>query len=107
MITISQLKLPVSHTPDQLKKKILRMLGIQEKDLIQYTIRKRSLDARRKPELFYVYTVHCTVVNEDRVLCLSKGKAGKTEERPYCPPDEGKNHLTSRPVVIGLSLIHI
>ena len=101
MITISQLKLPVSHTPDQLKKKILRMLGIQEKDLIQYTIRKRSLDARRKPELFYVYTVHCTVVNEDRVLCLSKGKAGKTEERPYCPPDEGKNHLTSRPVVIG------
>ena len=67
MITISQLKLPVSHTPDQLKKKILRMLGIQEKDLIQYTIRKRSLDARRKPELFYVYTVHCTVVNEDRV----------------------------------------
>ena len=26
---------------------------------------------KEEAELFYVYTVHCTVVNEDRVLCLS------------------------------------
>lgn len=101
MITISQLKLPVEHTPDQLKKKILRMLKIQERELTGFTIRKRSLDARRKPELFYVYTVDCKVKNEDRALRMSKGKAGRTAEKSYCPPDEGTSRLTARPVVIG------
>ena len=101
MLLISQLKLPVGHEPDQLKKKILRTLGIQEKDLTDFTIRKRSLDARRKPELFYVYTVDCQVKNEDRALRYSKGKAAIAVEKAYCLPREGEKPLTARPVVIG------
>ena len=57
MLRINQLKLPVSHTPDQLREKLLQNLRIREKELKQYTVRKRSLDARKKPELYYVYTI--------------------------------------------------
>ena len=57
MLQISQLKLPVTHTESQLEKKLLKILKISRKDLKYYRIRKKSLDARKKPELYYVYTV--------------------------------------------------
>ena len=57
MLRISQLKLPVTHTQEQLEKNLLKMLRMGRKDLGQYYIRKRSLDARKKPELYYVYSI--------------------------------------------------
>ena len=57
MIQINQLKLPVGHRPEALKKKAAQMLKVQEKDLVTVTVRRQSLDARKKPQLFYVYTV--------------------------------------------------
>ncbi len=56
MLRISQLKLPVEHTEAQLKKKLLKTAHIKEQDLKQFFIRKRSVDGRKKPELYYVYT---------------------------------------------------
>ena len=55
MLRISQLKLPVEHTEAQLKKKLLKTAHIKEQDLKQFFIRKRSVDGRKKPELYYVY----------------------------------------------------
>ena len=52
MLRINQLKLPVGHTPEQLKKKIIKSMQIRERDLKQYSVRKRSIDARKKPELY-------------------------------------------------------
>lgn len=52
MLTIQQLKLPVSHTEGELEKKILKTLKIKKEELLSWTIRKQSLDARKKPELF-------------------------------------------------------
>ena len=57
MLRITQLKLPVGHTEEQLRKKLLKTVHIKESGLKEYTIKKRSLDARKKPELYYVYTV--------------------------------------------------
>ena len=68
MIRIDQLKLPIEHTTDQFEKKLLKVLNIQKKELKEYHIRKRSLDARKKPELYYVYSVDLRVKNEEPVL---------------------------------------
>ena len=67
MLRISQLKLPVEHTEAQLKKKLLKTAHIKEQDLKQFFIRKRSVDGRKKPELYYVYTVDLIVANEEHV----------------------------------------
>ena len=96
MLTVSQLKLPAEHTEDQLKKKILRSLGIQERELKSFEIRKRSLDARKKPDLFYVYTVDCDVRNEERALKQSKGKAKRAQEKKYCLPEHGERSAGAR-----------
>ena len=61
MIQINQLKLDIHHKECDLKKKILKTLRISEEQLISYTIRKQSIDARKKPVLFYVYTVDVEV----------------------------------------------
>lgn len=101
MLRISQLKLPVRHTQEQLEKKLLKMLRMSRKDLGQYYIRKRSLDARKKPELYYVYSIDVEIKNEERVLKSMKGKVQKVSVHPYCVPEHGTERLSDRPVIIG------
>lgn len=101
MLRITQLKLPVEHTPEQLEKKLLRAAHIKENELKIYTVRKRSLDARKKPELYYVYTIDFTATDEERVFRLSRGKLQKVSEKPYHAPAHGTELPQGKPVVIG------
>ena len=54
----------VSH----LKKKIARILHIKETDFLEFHITKKSLDARRKPDLVYLYSVTFSVAEEEKLL---------------------------------------
>ena len=74
---------------------------MSRKDLGQYYIRKRSLDARKKPELYYVYSIDVEIKNEERVLKSMKGKVQKVSSRPYSVPEHGIERLSDRPVIIG------
>lgn len=101
MLRISQLKLPVTHTQVQLEQKLLKILKAGKGELKQYYIRKRSLDARKKPDLYYVYSIDFEVKHEERILKLLKGKVQRICERPYTAPKHGTEHLSDRPVIIG------
>ena len=57
MIKINQIKLPAGHKEKELEGQIRKILRLSDKDSFSYEILKRSLDARKKPNLFYVYTV--------------------------------------------------
>ena len=52
MIRISQVKLPVGHGPEELKKKAARILKTAPEKLRSLEIWKQSVDARKKPELY-------------------------------------------------------
>lgn len=103
MIQINQLKLDIHHKENDLKKKILKILRISEDQLISYTIRKQSIDARKKPVLFYVYTVDVEVKKENQLKKRCKNGNIKFIEKPqkynYVP--SGMRKLAHRPVVIG------
>jgi len=106
MLRISQLKLDVTHSEEKLKDKILKTLRISECDMKKYDIRKQSLDARHKPQLFYVYTVDVTVTNEKAILKkLQKARQDKNielcTEKTYVFPEMGTEALMHRPVVVG------
>ena len=88
MLRISQLKLPVTHTEEDLKKKIVHTLMCRTEAVQSYEIIKQSLDARKKPELFYVYTVDVKADNEKQLLKMltRKKRAGNVqlhEAMPY------------------------
>ena len=82
MLRINQLKLPVGHSAEQLKKKIIKTLQIREGDLKQYSVRKRSIDARKKPELYYVYSIDLAVTDEARVVKHAKGAESNGKALP-------------------------
>ena len=102
MLRLQQIKCPIPHDQKYLEHKICRILGISADRLISCRIVRRSVDARKKPELFYVYTVDCTVANENR---LRKKADGRTillhEETLYRFPAEGECPLSARPVIVG------
>ena len=103
MILIQQLKLPVTHTAEDFQKKILKTLHIREKDLISVRICRQSLDARKKPELYYVYTVEAEVKQESQVLKRIKNKHISAREKApaYTCIPTGTKPFRFRPVVIG------
>lgn len=103
MIQINQLKLTFSHTEEELNVKICKTLRIPREDLLSYTIQKKSLDARKKPELYYIYQVLVKAVNEDAIKKKLKNNQiiFDKKEVHYTCNAEGAHKLSQRPVIIG------
>lgn len=102
MIRIQQLKLPVSHTEEQLKQKIIKTLRIPAGEIKQYKIRKQSIDARKKQDVSYVYTIDVQVTEEQKLIKRIKHPhISIAKEVEYVFPQCGKEPLNVRPVIIG------
>lgn len=102
MIRINQIKLPIEHTDTQLRKKVCKILRISESQIIQLSVAKRSIDARKKPELQYVYSVDVMVENESFVLKKVDNKnVMSTNTKTYALPNPVMEHITVPPVVVG------
>lgn len=103
MIQISQIKIEIPHTEERLKEKVLKLLRLHEKDLISFRVLKKSLDARKKPELYDVYTVVVEVKHEERIKRLPKNalKIEKSKIVTYDCQATGEEKLNDRPIIIG------
>lgn len=113
MIRIQQLNLEIpsfqtekeydEYQKKQLEKKIIKLLKINNKDLESWNIVRRSLDARKKPILFYSYIVDVYVKNETEILkkCKQKNVSAITIQE-YIFPKVHNPKEYERPVIIGL-----
>lgn len=102
MVRIQQLKLKYDHSSSDLKSSLLKQLRIREDQLLDYKIVKQSLDARKKPELYYVYTIDVYVKNEAALRRLRSDKIIRLPESSvYHPIPSGNVRLHHRPVIIG------
>ena len=102
MIRISQLKLDVNHDEKQLVSKICKQLHINETMLQSYQIQKMSIDARKKPQIFYIYVVDVEVNNEKQVLAKIKDVTiQKVVKESYVFSCAGDKKLTNKPVIVG------
>lgn len=102
MIRISQLKLEINHSREQFVSKICKTLRIKEDMLLNYQIHKLSVDARKKPQIFYIYVVDVEVNNEKQVLTRVKdNNVSKVLKVSYVFSCSGDKKLPFRPVVIG------
>ena len=71
MIRINQIKIGISHTEIELRNKIKKTLKLNN-DNFTYRIIKKSIDARKKPELFFVYSIAVDGINDNKVLAKAK-----------------------------------
>lgn len=106
MIRISQLQLPIGHSQEDLENKIRKILLI--KNLagdISYKIVRQSLDARKRADKKFVYTVDVVCKNKKLERQITKKVHNKnimlTKERRYAFPLSGTQPLQHPPVVIG------
>ena len=102
MIQIQQLKLPITHTCKDLETKILKVLKIQKEQLTDYRIIKQSIDARKKQEIHYVYTLEVSTINDRKIAKkLHFDSIRYMEQKPYRFPSSGSKKLTHPPVIAG------
>lgn len=93
MLRISNIGLGITQSEQQLKQLIEQKLNTS---LLSFRIVKRSVDARKKEDLKFVYSVDIEVENEERFYRV-KGVT-PVKKQPYHPP---VSQLQKRPVVVG------
>ncbi len=100
MIEIKGIKLQVDHSKEQLEEQIRKKLHI--KYTPKYEIRKRSIDARKKPDVFYLYNIGIEP-GENPVLrkCVNDKDIMLTNKTVYEYPVPGQNKLEHHPLIIG------
>jgi uncharacterized FAD-dependent dehydrogenase len=102
MIQITQLKLPYQHSAADLEQKIKKLLKLNSNQRFTYHIVKKSIDARKKPELFLVYTVHVSMDNEASILKKTKNASiSIVKPKQYQLPVSGVEECAHPPLIIG------
>ena len=102
MIKIDNIALPVEAGEDAVLQAAAKILRIRPEEIRYFEIRKRSLDARKKPDLRYVYSIAAEVRKESSVLKRAGNrKASLLTDPVYTFPDLYPEDGAKRPVIAG------
>lgn len=102
-IKINNVILGINEDVESVKTKALGKLGINENKVKEFKILRESIDARRKTEIKFNYTVEIKCENEEKLVNRQKNKDitiepdTKTDEIKY-----GLEILNSRPIIVGM-----
>lgn len=104
MIKISQIKLDINHTEQDLRQRIIKLLKLKPvngKYFFEYKIQKQSIDARHE-DIKYIYTVVVSVKNERNIMKKINNKnIMLINEEKYDFIPAGTRPLSYPPVVVG------
>lgn len=104
MLRITELKLPLDHPEEALRPAIVQRLGIQDAELLDFSLFKRSYDARKRfGEMPFIYSIDCTLADEASVLAkfADDRQIGPAPDTSYKPVGQAAEHLAERPLVVG------
>ncbi|MCP9339838.1 NAD(P)/FAD-dependent oxidoreductase [Stutzerimonas xanthomarina] len=104
MIRINELQLPLDHPAEALRHAIVARLKINDAELLDFTVFKRSYDARKKnSEITFVYILDVSVANEEPVLArlADDRNIRVSPDTGYYPVGLAPDGLSERPLVIG------
>ena len=65
MLRVNQVKLRTGHTAAELKRQAASILRVPEQNITELKIIRQSIDARKKPVIFYSYSVDVAVKDEE------------------------------------------
>ncbi len=105
MIRISQLILPLDHVEADLEAAIRRRLGVAAKAPLEFTVFKRSHDARKRRAILLVYTVDVRTPEAASILSRLKEDpwVSETPDMSYrFVTERTSRKIEPRPVVVGM-----
>lgn len=102
MLRLSEIKLPLEHTPEQLTTAIIKYLRLTPAELGKYSIYKRSYDARRSAQCF-TYIVDIAVKDEARLLkkFAHDRHVSPTPDMEYKYVSQAPADFSERPLIVG------
>jgi uncharacterized FAD-dependent dehydrogenase len=107
-LRVSNVRLRVGEPEAALPARLARILGVAPADIRGWRILRKSLDARDKGALQFVYTAEVTVPADEAGLATRLARRGRTanpvdlyREEPFILPPPGQAPLAHRPVVVG------
>lgn len=102
-LRISNIRLPVERSEAELPHVVRQQLGVDEAAISKWRILKKSLDARSRFELEFVYSVVVDLAAEAEAFAISKKIPGLDRYQPddFDDPQPGPESLAERPVIIG------
>ncbi|MCP5470990.1 MAG: NAD(P)/FAD-dependent oxidoreductase [Sinobacteraceae bacterium] len=104
MIRISELSLPLDAPDGALRAALLQRLRLHDDELLEFTVFKRSYDARKKhAAINFVYVVDLVVRDEPAVLqrCAGDPRIGPAPDTRYQVVAQAPAKLSERPLVVG------
>ena len=102
MIRIREISMPPEHSVHQLPYEAAQLLKIANSKVRRLNIVRRSVDARKKPDVRIVYTVDVAVDgNENKILKQSGCKRAGIAPVSYYKPPKAAAPAALRPVVVG------
>jgi uncharacterized FAD-dependent dehydrogenase len=108
VIRVSNLRLGVDEPEAALPDHLARLLGLAPADVQHWRILRKSLDARDRDALHFVYTAELKgPPDEARLLELARRgrphavRVEQHEEEPFTLPPPGSRDLGQRPVIVG------
>lgn len=99
MIRVRQVRLGLNE--DNLKARVARKLKVPEGDILKLIIKKKSLDARRKNDIHYVYEVDVDLLAPEKILKRNMADILEVKDEKYQFVASGDKPLKHRPVIVG------
>lgn len=101
---LAQIKTEIDQPAEVIPGIIAKTLRIRESDILEWEIRRRSIDSRKKPHIQFVYTADFVV---DKKLNTKKNRDlmevdEEAEAAAVKTPEPGERKLGGRPVVVGM-----
>jgi uncharacterized FAD-dependent dehydrogenase len=106
-LRLANLHLPLDTPEEELPARVVSLLGLAPGELTRWRILRKSLDARDKASLQFVYSVEAVVHDEERILAAAQKhlppgvRLERYDEQPFEFPPPGNRSLAHRPIVVG------
>jgi uncharacterized protein len=103
MLRLTDLKLPLGHGDGAIRAALLKRLRIPERELVGFSVFRRSTDARKKSAIALTYTLDVEVADEARLLERFAGdrNLSRAPDMAYRFVARAPALGATRPVVIG------
>ncbi len=101
-LKVSNIRRPVEEPESELPAAVARRLKIRPQDIARWRILRKSLDARSRNELCFVYSLVVELHDEDaRAFRNNQADVDRFAPMQFEDPEPGDKPLAGRPVVVG------